>query len=50
MVRHDNKHKIQEAYNKKKQRAAKTKTNPYAFPKQRQRETRAKKIINQNKS
>ena len=34
LVRHGSKHKIQSAYNKKKQTATKTKTKSYAFPKQ----------------
>ena len=47
VVRHGSKHKIQAHTTKRKQTATKTKT--YAFPEQKQRETR-EKIINQNKS
>jgi len=46
LVRHGSKQNTS-AYNKKKQTAIKTKS--YAFPKQKQRETR-ENIINQNKS
>ena len=50
LVRHVSKHKIQVHTTKRNKQQQKQKIKSYSFPKRKQRETREKKVINQNKS